>query len=145
MSADGVAGGLGTEAAKIGLRLSSLIASCRRALHARADAHPLPSQPSAPPSPADDMAPRYRHSLQEKLEMHAPAFRMSDVTFKSFQLQASGQPGRLSEGGGRLCGAGTSWLAGPPWSAPASASHTLTLPPAPALPSCACRTASSAV
>ena len=36
---------------------------------------------------ADDMAPRYRHSLQEKLETHAPAFRMSDVTFKSFQLQ----------------------------------------------------------
>jgi cell division control protein 45 len=34
-----------------------------------------------------DMAPRYRHILQEKLEMHAPAFRMSDVTFKSFQLQ----------------------------------------------------------
>ena len=33
------------------------------------------------------MAPRYRHSLQEKLETHAPAFRMSDVTFKSFQLQ----------------------------------------------------------
>jgi hypothetical protein len=34
------------------------------------------------------MAPRYRHSLPEKLALHAPAFRMSDVTFKSFQLQA---------------------------------------------------------
>ena len=37
---------------------------------------------------ADDMAPRYRASLQEKLEAHAPAFRMGDVTLKSFQLQA---------------------------------------------------------
>lgn len=36
---------------------------------------------------ADDMAPRYRNILQEKLELHAPAFRMTDITFKSFQLQ----------------------------------------------------------
>ncbi|PSC71473.1 cell division control 45-like protein [Micractinium conductrix] len=34
-----------------------------------------------------DMAPRYRHSLSDKLETHAPAFRMGDVAFKSFQLQ----------------------------------------------------------
>ncbi|KAI3436794.1 hypothetical protein D9Q98_006205 [Chlorella vulgaris] len=34
-----------------------------------------------------DMAPRYRNILQEKLELHAPAFRMTDITFKSFQLQ----------------------------------------------------------
>jgi hypothetical protein len=33
------------------------------------------------------MAPRYRNILQEKLELHAPAFRMTDITFKSFQLQ----------------------------------------------------------
>ncbi|EFN58772.1 hypothetical protein CHLNCDRAFT_50260 [Chlorella variabilis] len=29
-----------------------------------------------------DMAPRYRHSLQDKLELHAPAFRMSDDGLK---------------------------------------------------------------
>jgi hypothetical protein len=33
------------------------------------------------------MKPKYRNSLQERLEAHAPAFRMSDATFKSFQLQ----------------------------------------------------------
>lgn len=90
VSADGgKAWGLGTRS---GGGRAALVQCCRQlqaCKHARADAHPLPSQPSAPPSPADDMAPRYRHSLQEKLEMHAPAFRMSDVTFKSFQLQAS--------------------------------------------------------
>lgn len=51
-----------------------------------------PHVPSRP-RPADDMAPRYRHSLQEKLAAHAPAFRMSDITFKSFQLQARWVPG----------------------------------------------------
>lgn len=34
-----------------------------------------------------DMAPKYRHSLADKLAVHAPAFRMTDVAFKSFQLQ----------------------------------------------------------
>lgn len=34
-----------------------------------------------------DMAPRYRLSLPDKLEVHGPAFRMGDVAFKSFQLQ----------------------------------------------------------
>ncbi|GAB4814948.1 hypothetical protein N2152v2_001994 [Parachlorella kessleri] len=34
-----------------------------------------------------DMQPRYRHSLQERLAAVAPAFKMSDITFKSFQLQ----------------------------------------------------------
>lgn len=43
--------------------------------------------------PADDMAPKYRHSLADKLAMHAPAFRMTDVAFKSFQLQARGLGG----------------------------------------------------
>ena len=63
-----------------GAWLLVLRASCRE------PTPPHPSHPN-PPWPADDMAPRYRASLQEKLEVHAPAFRMSDVTFKSFQLQ----------------------------------------------------------
>ena len=40
--------------------------------------------------PAEDMQPRYRHSLQERLAAVAPAFKMSDITFKSFQLQVGG-------------------------------------------------------
>jgi hypothetical protein len=40
------------------------------------------------------MKPKYRNSLQERLEAHAPAFRMSDATFKSFQLQARRAGGR---------------------------------------------------
>ena len=34
-----------------------------------------------------DMQPRFRAALQARLEAHAPAFKMTDITLKSFQLQ----------------------------------------------------------
>ena len=55
---------------------------------------PYPAYPSPPPTrhaspPAEDMRPRYRALLGERLEGVAPSFKMTDVAVKSFQLQAS--------------------------------------------------------
>lgn len=89
-----------------------------------AGCHCLCSRDSSWPPHADDMAPRYRHSLQEKLELHAPAFRMNDVTFKSFQLQArqgGSVAGRVPQRGRALWGARAAWPSMPAGAADARA------------------------
>ena len=71
--------------------------------HCRAT-HPPEGLPlPRPPRPAEDMKPRFRQALQDKLAETGAAFKMADLSFKSFQLQVGrgGRGGRVVTPGGR--------------------------------------------